>query len=377
MRQRIAVLASFSGTSGVERMVTNLVTGFERQGLDVELLLIRLTKKAEREYLKDISTKNIRITRLKGGHNLTIIPELVYFLRNNAPEAMLVVKDRAIFAASIASLIAGSSTRIIGRLGTTVSEAIHGKPIINRLTRKAMMRFSYRVIDSAICVSKGVAHDLCLITGIPVSRFHIIPNPVITPELFELASMPCQHPWLKEKVRPVILGIGRLTEQKDFKTLILAFYELKRLWSSSGPLPCLIILGEGSMRKELEALVASLGIEADISMPGFQSNPYCYLKNSDLFVLSSKWEGSPNVLTEALSLGVPVVATDCKSGPKDILKNGKVAPLVPVEDPKTMARTMKHVMMSPPPKSALKEAVKDYEQIESVKRYIKVLLNNE
>ena len=153
----------------------------------------------------------------------------------------------------------------------------------------------------------------------------------------------------------MIVGIGRLTRQKDFPTLIRAFAAVRK------KLPCrLIILGEGKDRGGLEHLAKRLSLSEQIAMPGFVENPYAYLKRAALFVLSSAWEGSPNALTEALALGVPVVATDCPSGPREILKDGAIGCLVPVGDPDALAAAMLATLSAPPDETLLKSAVREY-----------------
>jgi glycosyltransferase involved in cell wall biosynthesis len=133
----------------------------------------------------------------------------------------------------------------------------------------------------------------------------------------------------------VVLGVGRLTAQKDFPSLIRAFAKVR------AQKPCrLVILGEGELRGELEALVASLDLSADVALPGFTDNPFAWMRQSSLFVLSSAWEGFGNVLVEAMACGTPVVSTNCPSGPAEILENGRWGRLVPVGDVDALADAM-------------------------------------
>jgi glycosyltransferase involved in cell wall biosynthesis len=166
----------------------------------------------------------------------------------------------------------------------------------------------------------------------------------------------------------VIVGAGRLQRQKDFPTLIRAFGLVR------GEHPCrLIILGDGSGRSRLEGLAAELDLDADVDMPGFQANPYPFMARADLFVLSSAWEGSPNVLTEAMALGTPVVSTDCPSGPHELLDGGRFGPLVPVGDPQALARAMIETLEQPLPAHSLKSAVAEYNQDRSARRYLEAM----
>ena len=164
----------------------------------------------------------------------------------------------------------------------------------------------------------------------------MIYNPVVSDALRARARQPTGHRWLPGDGIPVIVGMGRLTRQKDFATLIRAFARVRQ------GLPArLIVLGEGEDRDDLEALCRSLGVAADVDLPGFVANPYAILARARLFVLSSRWEGLPGALIEALACGARVVATDCPSGPREILDDGRYGQLVPVEDEAALADAMR------------------------------------
>ena len=363
---RIAILASFSGTGGVEKMVSNLAMGLSEMGVLTDLVLIRSD---HMEYLEP-RKRCLRVIKLGASHNISALPGVKRYLEIERPDALLAAKDRAILVAGLARLLSRRGpTRIVGRLGTTVSEGVRDKNAILRLVRYLEMRFSYRIIDDCICVSKGVAEDLSRITGLPETRFHVAPNPVITPSLYQKAKEPPKHPWLAQKDVPVILGMGRLTRQKDFETLVRAFH----LCKTKRPMR-LIILGEGRKRKAIENLRDRLGLRGWIDLPGFSPNPYPYLAAADLFVLSSRWEGSPNALTEALALGTPVVSTDCPSGPREILKQGRFGPVVPVGDPERLSEAILRTLKNPLQGEVLKDAVRDYTVENSAKRYLEILL---
>ena len=138
---------------------------------------------------------------------------------------------------------------------------------------------------------------------------------------------------------PVILGVGRLTHQKDFHTLLEAFAIVR------GQRKCrLMILGEGEDRDSLEALARKLGVAADVRLIGFATNPYKYMARSSVFVLSSRYEGLPNVLIEAMGLATPVVSTDCPGGAREILLDGKLGPLVPVGDSQALANELGSIL---------------------------------
>jgi glycosyltransferase involved in cell wall biosynthesis len=202
-----------------------------------------------------------------------------------------------------------------------------------------LARLFYPWSDGIIAVSRGVAKDLTDVTGLPLERIHTIYNPTITPILLEKAKEPIDHPWFKPGELPVILGVGKLYEQKDFPTLLRAFARVRQVK------PCrLVILGRGPQRQKLNALTRELGLSQEVAMLGFVENPYAYMARAAVFVLSSAWEGLPNALIEAIALETPVVSTNCESGPQEILDHGKYGSLVPVGDSDAMAQAILEVL---------------------------------
>ncbi|WP_295543093.1 glycosyltransferase [uncultured Thiohalocapsa sp.] len=363
---RITVLASFSGAGGVERMLVNLLHGLTALGRDVDLLTIRTTS----PHLDDLPPAVRRID-LGARHSLGAAGALARHLRAQRPPVLLAAKDRAGRAAVLARRLAGVPTPIVMRLGTNLSAALAGRHPLARRLRAATVRRSWRHIEHIVAVSAGVASDTAAVAHYPPARISVIRNPVITPQLSAQAALPCPHPWLTaaaQHTAPVILGAGRLERQKDFPTLLRAFAQLR------ATRPCrLVLLGDGAWRARLLAAAEALGVAADLDLPGFQANPYPFLANARLFVLSSAWEGSPNVLTEAMALGTPVVATDCPSGPREILADGRFGPLVQVGDAAAMAEAMARVLADPPPSATLRGAVSRYRADVSAAAYAGVL----
>ena len=362
--KKLAVLISYSGEGGVERMVTNLVIEFARQpDLAIDLVLLRDNSR----HLRRLPS-NVEIVRLGVHHSGLSVLAIARYLARVRPDSMLVAKDRAGRAALVARRLAGVDTRIVLRLGTTLSESMRHKSTLSRWVRYWPIRRVYPWADAIVAVSQGVADDVIAITGLQPERLRVIRNPVITGEFARLAAEPVEHEWFSADQPAVVLGIGRLTYQKDFSTLIRAFAEVR----SKRPLR-LIILGEGGDYSMLRQLAADAGVASDVDFPGFQANPIAWLARASLFVLSSRWEGSPNALTEAMGLDVPVVSTDCRSGPDELLAGGRYAPLVPVGDAAALAAAMEYVLDHPPGRGVLKSAVDEYRAEVSARRYLDLL----
>ncbi|NEP50500.1 MAG: glycosyltransferase, partial [Moorea sp. SIO3C2] len=156
--------------------------------------------------------------------------------------------------------------------------------------------------------------------------------------------------------------------QKDFLTLIQGFARLRKKMIAR-----LVILGEGESRGELEATINRLGIAADVSMPGFVENPYAYMSKANALVLSSRWEGLPTVLIEAMACGCQVIATDCLSGPAEILSAGQYGILVPVGDSAALSLAMLQVLKSPLTQDKLMERARYFSTERAVSEYLAIL----
>lgn len=345
-------------------MMVNLAAGLIGHNCRVDLIPV----KRNSPFLDELP-RDVRIIELGTRHARASLPALVRYLRQEQPSALLSAKDRANQIAILARHFARVPTRIAVRMGTTVSAFFNNtNPSYLRL-KTLPIRWIYPKADAVVAVSRGVAEDLQRVAALPSSLVHVIPNPVITAGFTSLAAKPVPHPWFNDGGEPVIVSVGRLTLQKDFTTLIRAFALVRK------QIPCrLVILGEGGSRSELTRLAHRLGVGNAVDLPGFAVNPYAYLNKAACFVLSSIWEGSPNALSEALALGTPTVATDCPSGPAEIL-TGSLRPfLVPMRAAETMADAIRQALTLPPPPAVLRGAVQEYTAEASSKRYLNVLL---
>jgi glycosyltransferase involved in cell wall biosynthesis len=197
---------------------------------------------------------------------------------------------------------------------------------------------AYRLVDQVGAVSEGVADDLADFLHFPRERVKVLRNPVDYAEVRRRAAEPVTHPWLGDDV-PLVLAVGRLTEQKDFATLVHAIALVPRVR--------LVVLGEGEERAALTALAESLGVADRIDLHGFVANPYPWFAGADVIAMSSRWEGLPTVLLEALPFPARIVSTDCRSGPREILDGGRFGRLVPVRDPAALAAAISEACTEP------------------------------
>lgn len=221
---------------------------------------------------------------------------------------------------------------------------------LSHRNRTARIRYRRLLGRSAhvVAVSDGIRDEVLTFAGLPPDRVSTIYNPVTTPELDELRRAPPDHPWMTDGGPPVVLAAGRLKKHKDHATLLRAFQVLARNRDLR-----LIVLGEGERQRRLEERVRALGLADKVSLPGWVDNPFAFMARAALFVLSSRHEGLPSVLIQALACGCPVVSTDCPSGPSEILEGGRIGPLVPVGDHAALADAMERVLDHPPDREML------------------------
>jgi glycosyltransferase involved in cell wall biosynthesis len=229
------------------------------------------------------------------------------------------------------------------------------------------IRAFYPLADEVIAVSQGAADDLVRTAGLSADRVDVIYNPVITADLLAARKAPPPHRWVEEGQPPVVLGVGRLTPQKDFPTLLRAFALVRRQRPAR-----LIILGEGPDRPELEALVAQLNLGDDVALPGYHPAVPAFMARAAVFVLSSAWEGLPTVLIEALALTRNIVSTDCPSGPREILQDGRLGRLVPMHDPEALGRAILDSLDHPGTRAA-DEALAPYTEKAAVEQYLRAV----
>ncbi|MBN2885839.1 MAG: glycosyltransferase, partial [Chromatiaceae bacterium] len=324
---RIACLFSTSGHSGVDRLARHLLPAMARRGYRVDLLKVR----AHGPHLDD-QPPGLDIVDLGTAHTLLALPALVRYLRCARPAVLLSDKDKVNRLALVARLLSGAPTRLIMRSGTTISVDLASRGALDRWVQRSSMRALYGFAERVLVPSQGAAEDLARYTGLARARIQALASPIVPASLFSEALPRPEHPWFAPEAPPVILSVGELCGRKDFATLIRAFAQVR------AARPCrLMILGRGRAREQLLQLAETLGVGADLALPGFVPKPYAYMAHAALLAFSSRWEGLPFVPVEALAVGTPVVSTDCPSGPREILDHGRYGPLVPVGDPEALA----------------------------------------
>jgi len=360
IHNRVALFTTFLGGGGAERITVNLAEGLLDYGINVDLVV---TRTGPWTY---VVPKGVRVVDIGAPRIYASLPSIIRYLRHERPAALL----SAGAAVNVTVLFAWRIARVPARVVIAEHNMLHEQVRNTKDWRMRLLpkfvRWSYPWADTVVAVSNGVADGLLKIVPFVKSKLRVIYNPVITPEILAKAEEPLNHPWFAPGEPPVILGAGRLTAQKDFPTLIRAFDLVRK------ELPArLLILGEGSDRSQLEALVRELRLERDIAMPGFVQNPYPYMRRASVFALSSRWEGLPTVLVEAMACDCPVVSTNCPSGPAEILEDGKWGRLVTVGDYGGLGKAILSTINSP--RKNVRERAAFFSLERSVNEYLRVL----
>ena len=339
----IAFFTAQLSTGGIGRMRINLANELFKRGYQVNLIL----GDANSPYLEMLN-ENIRVFALGTTHAISCLPRLAVYLRKTKPRALIADRIRLNIAAFRARAFARTDTRLLTSVHLPISVMLDLKKPSKRKAERAKIARYFPLNDGIIAISKGVAADITETFNLPENLLHVVYNPVVTDDMDTKAQEPADHPWVLDRQIPVILAAGRFRTQKDFPTLIRAFAKMREKRACR-----LMILGQGKGMEAIAELAAQLNIAEDLALPGFVSNPYKYMAKASLFVQSSAWEGFGNVLVEAMAVGVPVVSTDCRYGPREILQDGSLGPLVPVGDAQGLAAAMLKVLENPLPSETL------------------------
>jgi len=341
---RIAVFIPSFGDGGVEKMMVTLASGFAAAGHATDLV----TRTGELSYVDrlDPAVRLIQLRRTLG--------TVVEYLQRERPAVLLSAKGKDDAMALDARDRAATGVRVLLRCGIHLStrpKMVSGNPL-RRWWHHWRIRRQYARADGVICVSEGVADDLASVTSVPRDRIHVVRNPTLTPQFAAQLEARCPHPWFEAGQPPVVLGAGNLAPVKRFDALLSAAAPLLEELGLR-----LVILGEGKERERLLRMAERLGIRQLVALPGFVPNVLPYMRRAALFVHPSEREGYGNVIAEALACGTPVVATDCPSGPREILADGRYGPLVPVGDVSALRQAIRDVLSEPLPPEILREAV--------------------
>lgn len=355
----VSIFIPTLGGGGAERVMVMLANSFASKGHSTHLVLL----KASGPYLSEVDAR-VKIFDLNKTRMLFALRALVLYLINERPKCLL-------SAMNYANIIALAAVRLSNKkIWAVISERSSPSGYRNFKFQNIilpLMKLMYPMANRIICVSEGVAKELQELVGVPYNKIDVIPNPLDIKSISLAMDDVITHPWILDPAKKVILAVGRLSDEKNYETLIRAMVNIREHNDA-----VLIILGEGYRRPALEELVQKLNLEEHIEMPGFDANPFPLMNKCDAYVLCSRTEGFPNSLVQAMACGAPVISTDCHHGPREILEGGKYGTLVPVGSPEMLANAIVQAFSCGAHKHARKKA-EEYSVDKIVNKYLGVL----
>ena len=360
----VAFLLPTLGGGGAEKAAIALASEFAGRGLRLDFVLMRAMGHFLDQVPAGASVFDLKVDRARW-----VLGPLVRYLRERRPRSVLSFMWPLNSAIVLAERIAMTGARLILTEHTDWAVNPLAGTALTRARLNATMRLTYPRAAKIVAVSNGSACSVARAAGMPQSSVEVIYNPITPLSSAGEPDPELMAKWLPDDAVPGLLAVGRFHAQKDYPTLLRALSIVRR----SSPAR-LLILGEGPLFGEISALRSELGLEDAVLMPGFKSNPYSYMERADLFVLSSRYEALPTVVIEALACGAPIVSTDCRSGPREILSDGAFGDLVPVGDAEALAAAILAALARRHDKQRLIDRSRDFSTTEAAQRYLDLLL---
>jgi glycosyltransferase involved in cell wall biosynthesis len=369
MKKKLCIFLKSLPTGGVEKMMLNLAGGLADRGYQVEIVLFERTDSSVDSVPESVTLMGLTPGGTKrGGRKLFAVARAFReYVRKHRPDIVISAKEQANLVNVIFRLVYRSNYRSVITRHVPLDGGLVGtdaKPLVRWLYKRMLWR-----ADGIVAVSEGIAGEIrTLFPARAWDKVSVISNPVIDDSIYEKSGQHIEEPWFKDRREPVIVASGRLSVQKGFDILLEAVSILMQKMHVR-----LLVLGEGAMHESLMDDITRLSLKNNVKLLGFKANPYPYYKNADLFVLSSRWEGQPLALIEALALGTRVVATDCRTGPNEILEGGRLGILVTPEDHTSLAEGIEAAFMKERNNSSdrehdigkyrISEASKEYDEL--------------
>ena len=357
---------------GAERVIIQLLQHIDRKRFSPCLVLFQEKGTLMKDLPSDVKLYAfIKKDYVHGLKQLLELIKLASLIKRTKPRVIVSFMWYTNVISLLARMLCGirAKHKVIVSERTTLSFTYGGR-LIGWLRRR-VTQLLYPTADRVIAQTRQTKQELLETTHLQADRVKVIHNPVDIQALEEISKEPIEVIWFNLEL-PLVLSIGRLTIEKGFEHLIRAFAQVIKEHPAH-----LVILGEGKERCRLQGLVNQLGVKEWVHLPGFEKNPYKYLAHSTLFVLSSLYEGFPNVLLEALALGVPSVATRCPTGPEEIITDGVDGILVPPANESALADAIRRALLDAGLRKRLGEVGKkralDFEVDKIVRQYEAVI----
>lgn len=358
----ISVLLPDLRGGGAERVMLDLAREFARFGQTVEFVLMH----AKGDFLAE-AQREFSVVDLAAPRTRQVARPLARYLRQRKPHAVIANMWPLTSAAVVGRAISRQSCRLLLVEHNTLSQQYAAWGGLHALLLSASMGATYRFADHIAAVSVGSATDTAKIARVQAGRVAVLHNPIPQRPMPEPEARAMADALWACPSGQRILNVGSFKDQKNQPLLLRAFAEMRHKQAR------LMLLGQGENGQSLRTLAADLRIEDRVIFAGFHPDPAPFYATADMFALSSDYEGLPTVLIEALSFGLPVVSTDCPSGPAEILQGGRFGRLVPVGDAPALARAMDAALAAPVDREALIRRAGDFAPGIAARRYLDLL----
>jgi len=364
-KKRLAFVIYSLGRGGTERVVVNLINNLDKK--KYEILLVTFENNMDLQKNLNFPIKIFCLKKKSRWDFLKIIFKLKKIIFAYKPNTIISFLPYTNIVTVLSILLQRRNYTLI------ISERNYPRKYLANIRlgflTRWLMNLTYKRVDKIITVSKAIKSVLEEDFSISPEKIKVIYNPIPLDEIMVKSQKAVEHPFFKDVNAQVIISVGRLVKQKRYDRLLRAFYLIRKYQKSAR----LIILGEGILKRELESLALKLKINRFVSFIGYKDNPYSWMSKADIFVLCSDYEGFPNVLIEAMACCVPVISTDCLSGPREIIKNGKDGILIQPDDGKKLAEAILDLLGNKRKREKLsataKKRVQDFEVKKIVSQY--------
>lgn len=358
---KICVVTPLFAIAGVPLAQLRFARALADKGHDVDLVIGYIDAKYNFPRVTDVNLIHLNKRHVRG-----MLFPLIGYLKKSKPDIVFSAEDHLNAVTLLAALISNSKAKISCSSRVTPFDTYSNVPFTKRWILKHFMRGVMPRANALTCVSKDMVEQYRQVFKSPphVCVYNIVDYKQSQQKMLE----PVNEDWLLNKCEPIIVAAGRLAPWKGFSDLIVAMGELTKTRKVK-----LIILGDGSSRVELEALIAKLNLGNSVKLLGYVDNPLKYFKHADVFVLSSLVEGLPNVLVEAMMCGCTPVSTDCPTGPREVLQDGKYGYLVPVQNTIALAEGILKALDNPILPEILNEAIQPFAEQTVIDRHFEIL----
>jgi glycosyltransferase involved in cell wall biosynthesis len=361
MSKRISFFIARYSHSGVPLAQLRLATAFSRRGFHVNFVIGYVPPE-----LRLPDNLNFEVVNLAQPRTFKLLGPIMKLIRSSQPDIIFSAEDHLNVVVIAAAILTRSHAKISASSRVTPYDTYSDFIFSKRWVLKVINQLLWRRAEALTCVSKDMVKQYHKIFG--QTRHQAVYNVIVDSDLSRKSAEPIDHPWFTDGSIPVVISAGRLAPEKGYFDLIAAIKAVNERMPVR-----LMILGDGPLRSQLQQLIDDAGLNDRVQLLGFQPNPYKFYARSRLFVLSSYVEGLPNVLVEALACGCSIVSTDCPTGPREVLKDGKIGTLVPVRSPQAMADAIFETLNRERDDSLLEDAILPFTEDQVVRAHQRIL----